>query len=141
MPPMKSYLFENKLERLQLITVYYDGKCGLCSKEINHYKNIAPENIFIWCDIASEPGPFTSKGYSLSEGLKNLHAEDHAGKFHIGVDAFILIWRELKYWKFLAIIVSLPLIKSIANFFYDSFASWRFSKLSHCQIALKKEGS
>ena len=23
-------------------TVFYDGKCGLCSKEINHYKKIAP---------------------------------------------------------------------------------------------------
>ena len=25
-----------------LVTVFYDGKCGLCSKEINHYKKIAP---------------------------------------------------------------------------------------------------
>ena len=25
-----------------LVTVFYDGKCGLCSREINHYKKIAP---------------------------------------------------------------------------------------------------
>ena len=25
-----------------LVTVFYDGKCGLRSKEINHYKKIAP---------------------------------------------------------------------------------------------------
>ena len=26
-----------------LTTVFYDGKCGLCSKEIDHYKKIAPQ--------------------------------------------------------------------------------------------------
>ena len=35
----------------RLITVFYDGKCGLCSKEINHYKKIAPQGIFNWQDI------------------------------------------------------------------------------------------
>ena len=32
-----------------LVTVFYDGKCGLCSKEINHYKKIAPNGKYqIW---------------------------------------------------------------------------------------------
>jgi len=34
-----------------MITVFYDGQCGLCLKEINHYKKIAPPNIFEWKDI------------------------------------------------------------------------------------------
>ena len=34
------------------IKVFYDGKCGLCSKEINYYKRIAPKNTFEWYDIA-----------------------------------------------------------------------------------------
>ena len=34
-----------------MITVLYDGKCGLCRKEINHYRKIAPDNIFDWQDI------------------------------------------------------------------------------------------
>ena len=33
-------------EKEDLVTVYYDGKCGLCSKEINHYKKIAPTGIY-----------------------------------------------------------------------------------------------
>ena len=28
--------------RKDFVTVFYDGKCGLCSREINHYKKIAP---------------------------------------------------------------------------------------------------
>ncbi|MDE4992647.1 DCC1-like thiol-disulfide oxidoreductase family protein, partial [Francisella tularensis] len=34
-----------------MIIVFYDGKCGLCTKEKNHYKKIAPKNIFRWIDI------------------------------------------------------------------------------------------
>ena len=29
-----------------MIKVFYDGKCGLCSKEINHYRKIAGAGIF-----------------------------------------------------------------------------------------------
>ena len=31
---------------MKLTKVFYDGKCGLCSKEINYYKKISPDNIF-----------------------------------------------------------------------------------------------
>ena len=31
-----------------LTTVFYDGKCGLCSKEINHYMKIAPKGRIIF---------------------------------------------------------------------------------------------
>ena len=37
---LSSKVEEKKNENL--VTVFYDGKCGLCSKEINHYKKIAP---------------------------------------------------------------------------------------------------
>ena len=47
---------------MKLTKVFYDGKCGLCNKEINYYKRIAPKNIFEWYDIASNP-----------EKLKELH--------------------------------------------------------------------
>ena len=35
----------------KLITVFYDGKCGLCNKEIDHYRKISPVGIFHWQDI------------------------------------------------------------------------------------------
>lgn len=122
-----------------MITVYYDGKCGLCSKEINYYKRIAPPNIFNWHDITRDAETFTQKGYLLTDGLKALHAEDAEGHMHIGVDAFILIWKQLKYWRYLGFCVGLPGIRHLANFAYRVFANWRFARLSHCQVALADE--
>jgi predicted DCC family thiol-disulfide oxidoreductase YuxK len=121
-----------------MITVFYDGKCGLCSKEINHYRKIAPNGIFDWQDITEFADDLRKEDVSLSEGLKLLHAKDNSGQMHIGVDAFILIWKQLKRWSVLAVLVGLPVIRQIADMAYRTFASWRFKRLEHCQLAAKQ---
>ena len=122
-----------------MITVFFDGKCGLCSKEISYYRRIAPDKIFIWQDITKSADDLKANGISLSEGLKLLHAKDVDGKFYVGVDAFVLIWKQLKRWRLLAIFVSLPIVKQIINFAYKIFANWRFKRLKHCQLAEKQD--
>lgn len=122
-----------------MITVFYDGKCGLCSKEINHYRKVAPSNIFNWQDITESADELNKEGISLSEGLRLLHAKDEEGLVYVGVDAFILIWKQLKRWHILASLVGLPIIRHIANAAYRAFASWRFKKLEHCQLAARQE--
>lgn len=123
-----------------MITVYYDGKCGLCSKEINHYRKIAPEGIFEWQDITESADELAVEGITLSEGLKLLHAKDNDQRMHVGVDAFILIWRQLYKWRLLAWFVSLPVIRQSSNFAYRVFANWRFGRLEHCQLAARQDG-
>ena len=122
-----------------MITVFYDGKCGLCSKEINHYRKIAPEGIFDWQDITASANDLQKAGVSLSEGLRRLHTKDDTGQLHIGVDAFILIWKQLKRWRILAALVTLPIVHQVANLAYSLFVHWRFKRLEHCQLAAKQE--
>ncbi|MEO0444237.1 MAG: DUF393 domain-containing protein [Pseudomonadota bacterium] len=122
-----------------MITVFYDGKCGLCAKEINHYRKIAPKGIFIWQDITESTDALATAGITLSQGLKLLHTKDQNGELHIGVDAFILIWQQLKRWRYLAFFVSLPIIRPLANSAYRAFANWRFKRLAHCQLAAEQD--
>ena len=122
-----------------MTTVFYDGKCGLCAKEINHYRKIAPDGKFHWQDITKSTGDLNKHGISISDGLKLLHALDDSDRLHIGVDAFILIWTQLRHWKVLALIVSLPIIRQIVNITYRAFANWRFKRLKHCQMTEKQE--
>ena len=123
---------------MDLIKVFYDGKCGLCSKEINYYKRIAPKNIFEWHDIASNPNILKDIRISQYDALMYLHAMDQKSNLKIGVDAFILIWDKLKYWKILSILVRTPIIYSVAKIIYKLFANYRFKKLAHCQMASQK---
>jgi predicted DCC family thiol-disulfide oxidoreductase YuxK len=122
-----------------MITVFYDGKCGLCSKEINHYRKIAPSKIFNWQDITESADELNQEGITLAEGLRLLHAKDNSGQIHVGVDAFILIWKQLSRWRVLAFLVGLPIIRHIANASYRAFANWRFKRLEHCQLAARQE--
>ena len=124
-----------------MITVFYDGKCNLCSKEINYYRKIAPNNIFDWQDITESADGLRKEGLSLAKGLKLLHVKDNKDLMHVGVDAFILIWKQLRRWRLLASFVGLPIIYQIANIAYARFADWRFKRLEHCQLAVKREKS
>ncbi len=117
------------------VTVYYDGKCGLCRKEISYYKKIAIEGQFIWFDIAHDAALLSQLGISQVDALRRLHATDRNDRLHIGVDAFILIWQQMPKWRPLAILVGLPVVHYIAVMLYNRFADYRFARLEHCQIS------
>ena len=118
--------------------VYFDGKCGLCSKEISYYQKIAPKGVFEWQDIAHDASALKPLNISQADALRLLHAKDKKGEMHIGVDAFILIWDELSIgWRFLSVLAGLPMIRPILGWVYRRIASYRFARLEHCQIAAK----
>ena len=120
-----------------MIEVFFDGKCGLCSKEIAYYQSIAPSGIFAWMDIATDASPLAAHQISQADALRHLHVRDSGGNWHIGAAAFLVIWQQLRYWRFLAVLVGLPIIHQIAAMVYNRFANYRFAKLAHCQIAQK----
>ena len=122
-----------------MINVFYDGKCGLCSKEIKYYQSVADDKLFKWFDIANKPEHLISINIPQKDALLYLHASDENNKLFVGVDAFLLIWKNIKYWKFLYFFVSIPVIKQLAILLYKKFAKYRFSKLSHCQLSLYKK--
>jgi predicted DCC family thiol-disulfide oxidoreductase YuxK len=114
-----------------MITVFYDGKCGLCRREIEHYKRIAPQGIFEWSDITTNPNSFTSLGFLVSDGLLALHVLDTSQRMHIGIDAFITIWQNIPSWKILGVLMNFPIIRPLAKIIYKHFANWRFKRLGY----------
>lgn len=122
-----------------MIDVFFDGKCGLCRKEIIYYRNKAKKGIFKWHDIAEDPTPLNKYNIPQSTALRQLHVRDDNGKWHVGIDAFIVIWSRLENWYYLGILIGLPGVKQVADLFYILFARFRFSCLEHCQIALNEE--
>lgn len=111
--------------------VFFDGNCPLGSREIEHYRRIAPPGVFEWLDISHDPAPLRALGIGRLAGLKSLHAEDDQGRLHEGVDAFRLIWRHLRGWRWLALASGLPLIRQMLGGGYRAFAAWRFRRLGY----------
>ena len=88
-------------------------------------------------DIATDALPLAAHQIAQADALRHLHVRDAAGNWHIGAAAFLVIWQQLRYWRFLAVLIGLPIIRLIAAMVYNRFADYRFSKLAHCQIAQK----
>tara|TARA_X000001036_G_scaffold149701_1_gene142248 strand:- start:66 stop:446 length:381 start_codon:yes stop_codon:yes gene_type:complete len=122
-----------------MLSVFYDDRCKICSKEINFYKKIAPKNSLNWLGISSSKLDLKLANIKLVDALLYLHVKDSKGNFYIGVDAFIVIWKKLPYFKYLNLIISLPIIYPLAKYLYKKFAKYRFNKLKHCQIAFEEE--
>ncbi len=143
-PPQSKCQSGNKLSQEQNekpypVTVYYDGKCGLCRKEISYYKKIAADGQFVWSDIAHDVRPLSLLGVSQMDALRRLHATDSKGKLHIGVNAFILIWQQLPAWRLLAMLVDIPVLRHMAAMLYNAFADYRFARLKHCKPTVNEE--
>ena len=119
-----------------MITVFYDGKCSLCSREIAHYMKISPDSTFVWRDIAREPQHLKKINVSQSFALKRLHVVDNKGNVRVGIDAFIAIWRNLPRWRLLAFVCDIPGIRFILSKFYNTFADWKFARSTHCQMSI-----
>lgn len=118
-----------------MIRVFYDGKCGLCSKEINYYRKIAAPHHFEWIDITEDVTLFNALGYTQEQGLKILHVQDDQQQMQTGVKSFVTIWQALPKWRFLAMIVNLPIVLQCIEFVYRRFAAWRFKRLGYqCRL-------
>ena len=121
-----------------MIKVFYDGKCGMCSREIRHYMKISPRETFIWRDIANKPEHLKEINVSQSYALKRLHVIDEDGKIQIGVDACIAIWSKIPRWRLLAFLCAMPGIKFTLGVLYNKFADWKFARSTHCKMAVQK---
>lgn len=118
-----------------MITVFYDGKCGLCAREINHYRKIAPPDRFNWADVASHPQMLEGYAVSQADALRYLHAVDGSGRVHKGVAAFALIWNEINGWRRFAPMLAWPGVRHVAEAVYALFAHIRFRSYRHCRLA------
>ena len=96
--------------------ILFNEKCSICNYEIKYYKKRSNLN-FEDCSEMSD------------KYLKKLHVVFENGDELIGVDAFIYVWNRTNGYKWLGILVSLPLIKQLAVFAYAILAFllfWRF---------------
>lgn len=132
---------------MSMIHVYYDGACGLCRREIEHYQRLVPLSgaQIRWVDVMAGPdvlmlehleGPLAATPLTLLEALMALHVVDAEGRLHRGVAAFAVVWRCFPRWHWLAMLVSLPLVRHLADVVYALFARWRFQRLGYaCSTA------
>lgn len=106
------------------IDVFYDGGCPICRIEVAYYGRIDRRDSIRWIDITQLTDAELPRGKTRDELLGRFHVRDHGG-WHIGVDAFARIWRQLPVWRRFAFIFGVPGLRQIAELGYRGFLRWQ----------------
>ena len=105
-------------------TLYYDGQCPLCVKEMDKLRVIKDEQLQL-VDIhgLSEPDSPVEK----DQLLRVLHLE-RDGHMVTGIEANVAAWQHTSYgvlWRWM----TWPLIRPIVELAYNRWARWSYDRL------------
>lgn len=109
-------------------TVFYDGQCPLCNREIAHYRGLDRNNVIHFVDVHQNIASLSELGVSFEHALKVIHGVDQNGQVISGVDVFLMIWSNIyRYRLFSEIVVKLKLT-ALLQWAYQRFAGWRYKQ-------------
>lgn len=122
------------------ISVFFDGKCHLCSREIVLYAKQDKKRRIRFVDISSDafdPGNYDLKGIDLATLEGSLHAMTAEGNVLTGLDSFVAIWKALERYRPMVALVEFKPLRPALDMVYEGFA-WLRPKLpkmaqSSCQ--------
>tara|TARA_B110000014_G_C19956121_1_gene494796 strand:+ start:513 stop:869 length:357 start_codon:yes stop_codon:yes gene_type:complete len=112
-----------------MIKVLFNDQCSICSKEINHYKNIKNKQIN-WVDINNSNLAVKISGKTYKQLLRRLHVIDEE-TIYIGVKAFIRMWKDIPRYSWLSKVIALPIIYQISFVLYELIALILYIKNYH----------
>lgn len=106
-------------------TVYYDGACPVCAAEIGHYRSLEGARQLAWVDVSAVPAEALPAGLTRARALARFHVADAGGGLRDGAAAFVLMWRQLPRWRWLARLARLPGALTVMEAGYRLFLTLR----------------
>lgn len=90
---------QNRLQNLS--TVYFDGGCPVCSREIAVYQREQGADTVRWVDVTNCDAAALGPGLSREAAMARLHLRLPDGTLVSGAAAFTGLWRHLPRWAWL----------------------------------------
>ena len=103
------------------LTVFFDGSCPICSKEIGFYKERVGAGSLNWVDVSDADCSLPAGNRSREELMSRFHVMQVDGTLLSGGAAFAELWASLPAFATLGRIFKLPVLRSIINIGYDFF--------------------
>jgi len=107
---------------------FYDGGCGLCRREVAHYRVIDRDNRIEWVDINSDRRLLDMLGVSHEQAMKRMHVLGADGVLRDGAAAFVALWSALPYYRVIARLIYLTRTTGLLDAAYRRFAPWRYAR-------------
>ncbi len=89
------------------ITLYHDGSCPLCRREIDHYRRQAGADGLAFVDV-SDPRATVGPDLDRAGAMARFHVRMPDGTLRSGAAGFLAVWRRLPRWRWLAGLARVP---------------------------------
>ncbi len=89
------------------LTIYHDGSCPLCRKEIAHYRRQSGAERLAFVDV-SAPDCQPGVGLDRQGALSRFHVRLPDGTLQSGAAGFVAVWQRLPAWRWAARLASVP---------------------------------
>jgi predicted DCC family thiol-disulfide oxidoreductase YuxK len=99
------------------LTVFYDGGCPVCSREVAFYKRQGTAEGLCWLDISRE----APAGLDQAAALARIHARLPDGRLVSGAAAFAAIWQRMPGFRWLGRLVAWGPVAPLAELGYRGF--------------------
>jgi predicted DCC family thiol-disulfide oxidoreductase YuxK len=111
------------------IEVFHDGDCPVCRLEIAFYRRVDRTARIAWTDIVQLADHELPRGRTRADLLGRFHVRElgaaRDSDWHVGVDAFARIWRELPGFRLFHWIFAVPGIRQLSQIAYLGFIRWQ----------------
>lgn len=105
------------------LSVYYDGSCPLCRREIAFYQRRARTDQIEWIDV-SAPADL-GQGLNCTTAMARFHVRESNGRLHSGGHAFASLWRHIPGWRWLGRLCAVPPLSWLLELAYRGFLPLR----------------
>lgn len=104
-------------------TIFYDGLCQLCSREIALFRHRVRDGSLAYADISLPGFDAASFGIDPARAHKQMHVRnEETGEMLVGVDALLAMWECVPGFRRLAEFTRLPGIRQLSTVGYALFA-------------------
>ena len=98
--------------------VYFNGSCNICNAEISHYKKKTCDINYV--DISKDRDEHINH-LSKKDLFRRMHVY-HQGRLISGSESFLILWDNMPRWKYLSLLLKLPIFKQLWNIAYETLA-------------------
>lgn len=105
------------------LTVFYDGACPLCRREIAVHRAMRPRGVR-WVNVAA-PGAAAVCPLDPADLLKRFHVRGADGRMASGARAFIALWRRVPRLAPLGRLAAVPPLPTVLEAAYRLFLPLR----------------
>lgn len=106
-------------------TLYYDGDCPVCTREIAMYRRESGAERVCFVDVARCDADTLGHGLSRDAALARMHLRLADGRLVSGAAAFTELWRLLPRWAWLGRVSGWPPLRALLEFGYRGFLRLR----------------